>query len=411
MPDPQPTFDFPRFAPPFLDDPYPLYRSAPPVFLEPALGLWFITRHELIRSALKQPDLFSSQFLIRTPASVPAEVQAILDQGYPEEHVLFNQDPPGHTRLRRLVGPAFGPRRMAALEAPIQRIVDEALDALAGQEKEGADLCPALTVALPMQVICSLIGLPLEDAPSIKQWSADLMLLNGYSSSPEQLLQGARSALAFQQHLDRQIEDHLASPRDDLLTDLLEAQAEGVAPLSRSELINLIITVVFAGHETTTNLIGNVLRAVLADSALRKRLADHPELADAVIEETLRFDPPVQAMFRTAARPAAMNGATIPAGASVVLLFGAANRDPAVFADPDRFDPDRPGNGQHLGLGHGIHYCIGSALALAEARIALQSFIRRFPDAHLDERRGISYAPNLIHRGPLQLHARLTRRA
>ncbi|GAB4190175.1 MAG: cytochrome P450 [Roseiflexaceae bacterium] len=397
------AFDFPRFVPPYLSDPYPLYRSAPPVFFDPATQLWFITRYADVQAALKTPNLFSSSFPIRTPINPPPEVQAVLDQGYPEEMMLVNQNPPDHTRIRRLVAPAFGPRRMALLEEAIQQLVNQAIDRI---EPDGsADLVTSLAVPVPLQVICALMGLPVEHAERIKYWTGGQILLTAYGVSDEQRLEGAHRSVEFQHYLERQIHDRRAAPRDDLISDLVHAEIEPGVTLSDSQLVSLLISVVFAGHETTTNLIGQALHHILPDRELWAALGQQPGLVEAVVEETLRFDAPLQGMFRLVTAPVEVAGVSIPEGAMAFLLFGAANRDPAVFDQPDRFDPARPNRNQHFGLGHGIHYCVGSALAHLEARIALTTLARRLPSAELDEPEP-PFAPHLMHRGPLRLLVR-----
>ncbi|HEU4327431.1 MAG TPA: cytochrome P450 [Roseiflexaceae bacterium] len=398
----QHNFDFPRFAPPYLNDPYPLYRAAPPVFFDPATQLWFITRYTDVQAALRKPELFSSSFPIRTPINPSPEVQAVLDEAFPEEMMLVNQNPPDHTRIRRLVAPAFGPRRRALLEDAIQQLVDRAIDRIVPDGS--ADLVTALAVSVPLEVICTLMGLPLEHAERIKFWTGGQILLTAYTSD-EQRLEGARRSVEFQRYLERQIHDRRASPRDDLISDLVHAEIEPGVTLTDSQLVSLLISVVFAGHETTTNLIGMALRHTLPDRNLWAALGEQPGLAEAVVDETLRFDSPFQGMFRLTTAPAEVAGVTIPQGAMVFLLFGAANRDPAVFNEPDRFDPARPNRGAHLSLGYGIHYCVGAALALSEARVALATLARCLPAARLDEPEP-PFAPHLMHRGPLRLLVR-----
>lgn len=199
--------------------------------------------------------------------------------------------------------------------------------------------------------------------------------------------------------------DRRAAGRDDLLTDLIRVRADGAAPLTDEEIISLLISLVFAGHETTANLIAGALALLLHRPELWAAAGDDPDLVAAVVEETLRIDAPVQGMFRRAVFDVQISGVTIPAGAQVFALFAAANRDGAVFDRPDEFDPGRPDKDRHLAFGRGIHFCLGAALARMEAQAALCMLRERLPALRLDPDFRVPYVPNLMHRGPRTLPA------
>ena len=396
---------FNRLEPPYLDDPYPLYaraRRETPVFFSPEFGLWFVTRYDDAWAVLKDTARFSSRFLMRTPADAPPAVGEVLREAYPELPMLVNDDPPGHTRTRALVSRAFAPRLVAGLEPSVRAIVTRLVDGFAGDG--GADLIAELAYPVPIEIICMLIGLPVESRGRLKRWTNDLVTLGAPGTDSERQLACARSSVAFQRYLQAQIEARRAAPRDDLLTALITAHADGEEPLDVAEIVNLLIVLIFAGHETTTNLIGNLLVLLLARPQMLRAIRDDPTLTDDVITEGLRMDGPVQGMFRTTTEEVTLGGARIPAGAQVMVLFGSANRDEAVFSDPDQFDPGRSNNHRHLGLGRGIHACLGASLARMETRIVLDTLAERLPNPKQDTTRPPTYFPSLMHRGPQALH-------
>jgi cytochrome P450 len=398
------SFAFDRFAEPHLDDPYPLFRQAREqagAFYAEAFDLWVVTGYDDVRTVLTDVARFSSAYLIRTPHAPAPGVTDILQEGHPEVRVLINQDPPEHARTRALVAKAFAPRRVRQLRPRVQEITDGLVDSFAGDGH--ADLVSQFAARLPLRVICELIGLPRQDADMVWAWTEQLKVLTSFGATPEQQRDAAHGSVAYERYLAAQVEQRRQDGRDDLLTDLVAARLDGAAPLTTGEIISLLITLVFAGHETTTNLIGNALLLLLRRPDLWRAAPDDPVLVEAVVEEMLRVDPPVQGMFRRAVTDVEIAGVTIPAGAQVFALFGSANRDPAAFADPDRFDASRRDTDRHLSFGRGIHFCIGATLARQEAHTAITTLARRIPHLRLAPGFRVPYPPNLMHRGPAQL--------
>ena len=403
--DARPIFPYNWLEPPYLEEPYPLYaraRREAPVFYSPLFDIWAITRYHDVRAAVMDPQRFSAAYLIRTPLNPSAEVQAVLNAGYPEIHMLVNQDPPGHTRTRSLVNKAFTPQRVQLLKPRIQALTEHLIDRFV--DDGSVDIIAHLAYPLPMAVIADLIGLPTEDLDHIKHWTEDVLLLNSPEITRERQLEAAHGTVAFQRYLEMQIKERQRVPRDDLLTSLLHAHLEGEHPLSIHELINLLMVLIFAGHETTTNLIGNMLLLVLNQPAVWQAIHADARLAAEAVEESLRMDAPVQAMFRTTTAPVELSGVQLPVGARTLLLFASANRDEAVFPDPDRFDLHRPNKDQHLSFGRGIHFCLGAMLARLEAQTVLTTLAQRLPNLRMDPDHSRTYLPNFIHRGPRQLH-------
>ncbi|MGW7457175.1 cytochrome P450 family protein [Streptomyces sp. NPDC054797] len=368
----------------FNADPYPFYaalREMGPVHRVVLDGArtWLVVGHDEARQALSHPDLsknwLGSELFGHTPDHAAATN-------------MLEADPPHHTRLRRLVAREFTARRVESLRPRVQRITDELLDAMAARPDRRADLIRSLAFPLPMTVICELLGVPNLDRERFRFWSGEIV-------APAE--GGGADGRAVQQmtaYLRELVEAKAKDPGEDLLSALIRTLPDGPDgsggatiedgdQLSPDELIGMAFLLLVAGHETTVNLIGNGVRALLAHpdqlAALR---ADPDGLIDGAVEEMLRYDGPVQhATYRFARTDLEIGGVRIPAGSSVLVALAAADRDPARFAEPrpEVFDIRRAGP-SHVAFGHGIHFCLGAPLARMEGRIAIRGLLERFPD-------------------------------
>lgn len=379
----------------FTANPYPYYaklREAGPVHevrLPDGFQFWLVVGHEEARAALADPRL--------------AKSPSVIGVRPPEEDVigvhLLSADGTDHTRLRRLVTAEFTGRRVEGLRPRIERLTHELADAM---EPAGrADLVDAYAFPLPITVICELLGVPAEDRDTFRGWSNELVTPTGE--------RGILDALeGFGGYLDGLIEDkRAAGPADDLLSGLIAARAEDGDRLSGPELRAMAYLLLIAGHETTVNLISNTVRNLLAHPEQLAALRADPDLLDGTIEESLRYDGPVEtATFRVTREPVTIGGTVIPAGQSVIVGIGASDRDPARFPEADRFDIRRETKG-HLAFGHGIHYCLGAPLARLEGRIALRTLLDRFPGLELDAEAGsLEWLPGMLMRGTRRLPVR-----
>jgi cytochrome P450 len=392
-------FSFNPLVSPHLENPYPLYaraRREAPIFFSPLFATWVVTRYEDVRAILHDPRRFSSSYLFRTPVDPTPEVLAVLAHLPPEVGVLVNEDPPSHRRTRALVGKAFQPRQVARMETRISAIAHELIDHM--HEAGSADLVRQYTYPLPMRVLLEFLGLPVEDADFIKQWCNDHMLLSVPGIGAAQQLRSAQTEAAFSRYTEALIAARQHQPQEDVLSALIHAQVEGERPLDVAELHVLVQQLLFAGHETTTNLLSNTCYALLHDPALWHALRHDLTLSTRIVEEGLRYDAPVQGMFRTTTEDVEMRGVRLPAGARVFVAFGAANRDERIFAHPDRFDIWRPNADQHLAFGHGMHYCLGAPFVHLEACLALEILVQRLPDLHLVPGQPLTYLPSLLNR-------------
>jgi cytochrome P450 len=317
---------------------------------------------------------------------------------------LIGIDPPDHTRLRKLVSRAFTPRSVEALEPEIRRIADTLLDDVERHSHESSapvDLMASYANVLPIQVIGTLLGIPAADWPWLKTVSDDIARFVDPITGFDAKVMNA-SVRELSDYFVDLLEQRRTQPSADLTGRLLEAEEAGDR-LTRSELISMVALVMGAGHETTTGLIGNALVAVDANPAARTLLLTRPDLDDNAVEEFLRYDSPVQATQRTLTAPLEVGGFVIPAGADVSVMLAAANRDPIEFDRPDELLLDRP-DPRPLSFGSGIHHCVGAALARMEGRVAITSFVRRFPGFTIDEST-IEWKSTVTLRGPNRLPA------
>ena len=390
-------------------DPYPVYaalRRDAPVVYAPAYDLWVVTRHDDVLRVLKDEETFSSRNALRSSPREPLpEVRAVLAEGWPEMPIIVDSDPPLHTRIRRPITKAFTPRRTAELEPRIRAIAAELLDTLAGEGE--ADVVERFAWPLPLRVMGELIGVPREDLPWLHERSRDWLGLYQATGTLEEQLAQARGTVELQLYFVRAMERRARERRDDLMGALLAANAEEASPLSLAELAGVPLDLIVAGHVTVTRAIGSALVLLLAHPAELARLRSEPERVEGAVEEILRLESPAQGLFRQATRDVELGGVVLPAGARLMVHFGAANRDEIVFEHPDRFDPAREDVGKrHVAFGKGIHVCIGAPLARLELRIALPLLLERLPGLRRADDRPLAYDPIFFARGLASLRLR-----
>jgi cytochrome P450 len=374
---------FNPFEPGFFEDPYSQYatlRERDPVHRSP-LEVWVLFRYDDVVRTLRDPTL-SVQVDNATPT---ARMQMFAEQAPGEvergAHSILNIDPPDHTRLRRLVSKAFTPKMVHELRPRIQQLVDDALATMAARGE--ADVIGDLAFPLPFTVISEMLGMPEGNREEVRGWSHTLTKTLDPILTPEEV----QAALAAADNMQAHVQDVLAwkrgHPSDDLLTGLLAAEDEGDR-LSELELLDQVLLLYVAGHETTVNLIGNATLALLRHRDQLDRLRSEAELDAGAVEELLRYDSPVQFSRRITTADLEIGGTTIPAGTFTLTCLGSANHDPARWGPTaEELDLTRADAGQHMSFGNGIHHCLGSSLARTEAQIAIATLVRRFPDLDL----------------------------
>lgn len=378
-------------------DPYRCYeqiRTRGPMYL-PDLNLTVFSSFADCDEVLRHPSSASDRLKSTVAQREIAEGAEPRPLGQPGFLFL---DPPDHTRLRKLVSKAFVPKVVRALEPDITGLVDSLLDKVAAAGR--FDVIADLAYPLPVAVICRLLGVPLEDEPQFSQASA----LLAQSLDPVLTVTGApgdgyeerlQAGQWLREYLRGLIEVRRAAPGEDLISGLIAAEEAG-DQLTEEEIVATCNLLLVAGHETTVNLIANAILAMLRNPAQWAALHADPQRVSAVVEETLRYDPPVQLVGRIAADDITIRDTTVPKGDTMLLLVAAGHRDPEAFERPDEFDPDRD-QIRHLGFGKGPHFCLGAPLARLEAAVALSAVTRRFPDARIDG--DVTYKTNLTLRG------------
>jgi pimeloyl-[acyl-carrier protein] synthase len=393
-----------------LTDPYAIYREIRAAADAGAPTGRFLFRYGDVRAALQDPALSSDRvaaILRPLPAPVRAEV-GLLEQTL-RDIVVFN-DQPDHRRLRRLLTQAFTPRTVELARPLIERATDELLDSLAaGGSPDGAgagvvDLHRDLTYPLPAMVVAALLGIPAADRAAFRAWALDIVLVVGSGTLTPELARRADASMARMRELmARLVEQRRREPGPDLLSAMIAA-SEDDERLSLDELYANALFLMTAGHETATNMLSNALLTLLRHPDQLTLLRAEPDLLDGAIEESIRFEGPVQIAARIAEEDRELRGVPLRAGQPLIVMIGAANRDPDVFPDPDRFDITRS-DGPHVGFAQGAHYCLGAALARAEMRVVLPRVLDRYPAARLAEDH-LEWQPTLDFRGPTRLLVR-----
>ena len=392
------TVDYDPRRPEVIADPFPVFqelREQAPLYRSSVLGGWVLTRYDDVKLAISDRRFSADRmrpFFAQLPVSSQTAYATLRDSI--SRWAVFH-DPPEHTRLRGLMNKAFTARAIERLEPRIRILIDRLLDQVVDDGE--MDLIADLAYPLPASVILDMLGLPCDDLDRIKVWSDELALFVGSSvNTPDKYQRATDSITAMNEYFLRAIQRRRHTPGDDLLTSLLAAQEQGDL-LSDDELVATCVLLVFAGHETTTNLIGNGILALLRHPAELARLRNEPGLMPLAVEELLRFDGPAASVVRIATEEILLHGQTIRPGERVFAMLNAANRDPRQFVNPDTLDIARKEN-RHLAFGQGIHFCIGAPLARMEAKLAITAILQRCPNLALQSM-PLNWSNSLVLRG------------
>ncbi len=356
-------------------------RETAPVLKDEATGIYQISSYELVQAALLDADTFSSviSHALHGRASASERVRAVMDAGYPRPATLQTADPPVHTRSRKLVDRTFSPRRIAAMGPEIDEIAGTLIDCFASAGR--VEFVSAFARPLPMTIIARQLGVPDDDLGRFIAWSDAFAAQFSYVAGEDGEVEAARQVVAFQSYFADKLAEKAAAPGDDIISDIAAAlQPSAEVPLSVPEALQIIQQVLVAGNETTASSLAEGMQLFLDHPEVLERARRDPKVMAQAVDEIVRVHSPVQTMWRVATRNVTLGGVTIPQGALVLIRFGAANRDEAVFADPDRFDVDRPNGRRHLAFGYGPHLCIGAALARKELASAFRLLFERISD-------------------------------
>ena len=389
---------FNPFLPSYQANPYPAYaalRAEDPVHFSAAIQAWVLTTYEDCERVLRDEATFSS-----SSDTASGQLATVLQQQrreFPlgEVPTVLNSDPPVHTRLRTLLNRAFTPRAIEGLRPHIEEIAGSLLDD-AGRAGGRFDAVTGFAQPLPIIVIAELLGVPPEDRDQLKEWSTAIANTTNVLNTEQALAAARQATVELIAYMDEIVAQRRARPGADIMTALVQAEEDGER-LSHDELLAFSILLLLAGHETTTNLIGNGLLALTEHPDAAARLRAEPDLVPSAVEEFLRYDSSVQGAVRFARETVEVGGRTIERGSTVLLLLGAANRDPAQFPEPDALDVTRSPN-RHLSFGRGVHFCLGAPLARLEGDVAFRALLDRFAELRVPEG-GAERSGTLVLRG------------
>ena len=399
--------EFDPFSPEVVQEPHQFFaalRREAPLYRLPNGTYYLISRYRDVRDAAMSLEVYSSNLITvlmqgQEQPDRPELLSLPLGATTGAADALAIADPPVHARQRKLSNKAFSMRRVAALEPAIRTLAEERIAAIlpqGGARWSPADWMREVAVPLPITVIAGLIGLPGQDIPQLKRWSdAGIALLSGINT-PAEFAEHAAQASQMVGYFSARIDEVTRAPGNDVLGDLVRA-TEGSEALTRDEVISILAQILTAGNETTTSLIGSALLLLLENPDVERRVRADRALLEPFIEEVLRLESPLHGHFRVVRRDTEVAGQPLPAGSRVMLHWGAANRDPDEFPNPDAIDLTRPNPKAHLAFGIGVHYCIGAALARLEARVVLETLLARTSAVRRADRK-TAYVPSLLVR-------------
>lgn len=374
------------------------FRENSPVYQDPVTGYWIVTRHADIKSVFADWNTFSSDNA-QAPMRPMCEAgkQIMKDGGFTIYSGLSARVPPDHTRIRKIAQSAFGPRRFKAIEPKIEIIIDKALSRVATMGE--CDFFRDVAYDVPALVLFTLMGIPDEDVPKVKDWAASRARLTWGNLSDEEQLPLAHKMVDYWAYCRGLVTARKKSPGEDFPTDMVRAQAEG-ADITDDEIAGVMYSVLFAGHETTTTLMANAVITLMNNRPVWESICADATLIPAATDEMLRFAPSIVSWRRRAKLNTEIGGVSIPEGSNILMIMGSGNRDADLFENGENFDLNRKNARNHLSFGYGIHFCIGFQLAKMEFGIMLRELTRRFPNMTLKENQKIEYLNNISFRVP-----------
>lgn len=394
-----------EFDPLDLQDPFPLMsvaRREEPIFYNEDIGYWVVTRYADIKAIFREHEVFTAENTITPIVPFSEQVLTMLREGnYTPQPVLSNNVPPSHTRIRSVVNKLFLPRRMQSFSDAIREIAASYIERII--DKKQVDIVAELTYEFPAQVLFRVLGVPDEDVPQVKAWSGNRIKLYYGKPSPDEQIAMTENLVPFWHYTVDLVNKKVAEPQDDLTSDLIRMRNGDDNILTLNEIASCMITLLVAGHETTTAQITNGLLHWLTQREAWDNLCQHPENIAQAVEEMLRYDPSVCAWRRLVRKETDINGVTLPEGANLLLMLNSANRDEAIFPEPDSINIGRENVKDHLAFGYGIHYCVGAPLARLEMIILFEELTRRLPSLRLVPEQELDYTRNISFRSPTSL--------
>ena len=410
--------DFNFFDEKVLNCPYDFYQTLQekaPVYQLPDTNIFMVTRYADIKKLLKDTATYSNNFnhLLKGPEPAP-EVTAIYARAWQPVDTMITADPPRHRTYRILVNKVFSASRVDAMEEYMKTIVHELIDSFI--ENGECDFIREFTTPLPVYVIADQLGVPRKDLKEFKRWSDSFARRLSQMATPQEQVEDAENIVAFQFYFADMIDQRRRNPSDDMISDLVVTEIEDpdsgeIRPLNMEELQSILQQLMVAGNETTTSAITGGMVSLIRNPGQMKALQDNPTRIANAVEEILRMESPSAGMWRVVKKDTAFHGVDIPKDSLVMLRYHAANRDRALFDDPNAINIDRKNADDHIAFGQGIHFCPGAMLARKEMNVAFEALLSRLDNIRLVERKcDLSYWPNIVLRGLKELHIRFDRR-
>jgi cytochrome P450 len=411
------------FGPTFQQCPHAYYakmRDTTPVFHVPDTDIYMVTRNDLIVPILRNTKVFSNRFGSAGEApsgEVIERIKAVIAKGWPQVPTMLTIDPPDHTRYRLTVATSFKPAKIAELRPAVERITTALIDRWI--DSGAIEVVREFAVPLPVEVIAHVLNVPADRMADFKRWSDDSVANIGTSITDDRRVEAYEGIVEFQQYFAAELERRRREPMDDLLTDLVNAEipivpddpTQGMRALDMAEMLSITQQLLVAGNETTTKAITEGIKLLAQHPDRFAALQADPSTAALVTEEVLRLATPTQGMFRLVTEDTEIDGVPVPAGARLVLVYSAANRDPSVFAEPDEFDPTRGNVKEHLAFGKGIHFCLGAPLSRLEMTVVFEQLAARVATLRLADGTPMEYEPSFMLRGLKQLDIEFTAHA
>jgi cytochrome P450 len=410
---------FNPFDPETLQCPFPHYakmRREAPVMKVDRIGVHLVTKHEHVMEVLRDPQTYSSLF---GGAGMPLAAEdrrrlaEVIAEGYPRVPTMLTADQPEHTRYRRLVSRAFHPKAIAELEPTIRAVTTKLIDSWIDRRR--IEFVGDFAVPLPVEVIAHALNVPEERMSDFKRWSDDSIAGIGTNITIEQRVEAERGVNEFQRYFAGQLELRRTEPRDDLLTNLLNARIDDddpdvtdKRPLDMPEMLSIVQQLLVAGNETTTKMLTEMMRLLADHPDEWRQVKDDHSRIERVVEETLRLSTPTQGMWRVVTRDVELGGVQLHQGDRIIIVFCSANRDERLYPEPDAFDPDRDNLREHLAFGKGIHFCLGANLSRLEGKVALEELSQRIDSFTLPESNRFEYFPSFMLRGLTSLDVEFT---
>jgi len=391
------------FEPFDMNNPFPAYeelRKEQPVMFDDRIGYYVVTKYDDVKATFENWETFSAenaQAPVR-PTGEPAK-KIMAEGGFTAYSGLSARIPPEHTRIRNVASKAFTPRRYKVMEPLIRDNVNVLIEQMLAKGAAGGDILADIAYDLPTITILTLLGVPVSKIPEVKEWATSRAVMTWADLTDEEQIPHAYNLVSYWNYCQHLVANAKVNPGDNLVTDMVELQAAG-EEISDHEIASVLYSMLFAGHETTTTLISNAIRVLLQHRVAYEAITADPDRIPAAIDEVLRFSPSITAWRRKAVKDGVIGGVEIPAGSNILLVMGSANRDEAVFTQPDAFDIGRENSRSHLAFGYGIHYCLGNMLAKLQARVALEEITKNVPSLRLKPGSEITFGQNLSFRVP-----------